>query len=122
MLCPRVLHAASFLRQSRGSEKPDASCRSANRSSTRPGRPCFLTCARTSPSEVWCETRKPYGNWRRPFDLGTLGRQIADELNQLPAQDPLQLRERIPAQGHTRSAITALRLYFVDDARGPFNA
>jgi len=73
--------------------------------------------------EVLCEARKPYGHWRRPFDPGTPGRLIADELKQLPDdEDPLELRERILAQEAHRSARTALRLYFGNYARGPFDA
>lgn len=72
--------------------------------------------------EVLCEARKPYGHWRRPFDPGTLGRQIADELEQGSDEDPFELRERILAREAHRSARTALRLYFGNYARGPFDA
>jgi hypothetical protein len=73
--------------------------------------------------EVLCEARKPYGHWRRPFEPGTVGRQIADELQQQGGDvDPVELRERILAQEAHRSATTALRLYFGNYARGPFEA
>jgi len=73
--------------------------------------------------QVLCEARKPYGHWRRPFDPGTLGRQIADELQQEGSdEDPHELRERILAQEAHRSARTALRLYFGDYDKGPFDA
>jgi hypothetical protein len=71
--------------------------------------------------EVLCEARKPYGHWRRPFDPGTLGRQIADELQKGRGVDPFKLRERILAEEARRSATTALRLYFGDYAQGPFD-
>lgn len=72
--------------------------------------------------EVLCEARKPYGHWRRPFDPGTLGRHVADELEQFPDRDPLELREQLLAREAHRSAVTALRLYFGDYAKGPFDA
>jgi hypothetical protein len=34
--------------------------------------------------EELCETRKPYGHWRLPFDPGTIGRAVADALMPQP--------------------------------------
>lgn len=70
--------------------------------------------------ETLCEARKPYGHWRRPFDPGTLGSQIAEALLR-SGEDPAALRKRILAQEAHRSARTALRLYFGDYAKGPFD-
>jgi hypothetical protein len=73
--------------------------------------------------DVWrlCEARKPYGHWRGPMDPGTLGRQVAEHLVACGWDvDPLALRERLLSQEALRSARTALRLYYGDFARGPF--
>ena len=47
---------------------------------------------------------------------------MADELEQFPDQNPLELREQLLAREAHRSAVTALRLYFGDYAKGPFDA
>lgn len=68
-----------------------------------------------------CEARKPYGHWRGPMDPGTLGRQVAEGMVTGDwGGDPLALRERLLSQEALRSARTALRLYYGDFGRGPF--
>jgi hypothetical protein len=52
--------------------------------------------------EVLCEARKPYGHWRRPFDPGTLGRQIADELQRRAAtRTPMNCESASLPRRHT---------------------
>lgn len=71
--------------------------------------------------DVLCEARKPYGHFRRPFDAGTIGRQVADALVEEGWEaDPTAVRQRILSQEALRAARTTLRLYFGDYARGPF--
>ena len=72
---------------------------------------------------VLCEARKPYGHWRLPFDPGTIGREVADALDAKGWEaDPTAIRERILSQKALHAALTALRLYFGDYGRGPFDA
>jgi hypothetical protein len=70
---------------------------------------------------VLCEERKPYGHFRRPFDAGTIGRQVAEALaDEGWLADPVAVRERLLSEAALRAARTTLRLYFGDYARGPF--
>ena len=70
--------------------------------------------------EVLCEARKPYGHWRLPFDPGTIGREVADALDEESWEtDPEETRQRILSQKALHAATTALLLYFGDYARGP---
>jgi hypothetical protein len=71
--------------------------------------------------QVLCEARKPYGHFRFPFDAGTIGRQVAEALEDEGwGADPMTVRERILSQEALQSARTTLRLYFGDFARGPY--
>ena len=72
--------------------------------------------------EVLCEARKPYGHWRRPMDPGTIGRQVAEALRHEGWDaDPEPIQARILSQEALRAARTALRLYYGDFGRGPFD-
>ena len=72
--------------------------------------------------DVLCETRKPYGHWRRPLDTGTIGRQVAEVLEAEGWDaDPVAVQQRILSQKALHAATTALRLYLGDHGRGPFD-
>jgi hypothetical protein len=63
--------------------------------------------------EELCETRKPYGHWRLPFDPGTIGRAVADALmGGSSDDDATAIRERILSQNALQGALAALRLYY----------
>lgn len=71
---------------------------------------------------VLCEARKPWGHWRLPFDAGTIGRQVADTLEESGwGEDPAEVRQRILSAEALRAATTALRLYLGNHPRGPFD-
>jgi hypothetical protein len=70
---------------------------------------------------VLCETRKPYGHFRRPFEAGTLGRDVADALKRSDwVANPTVVQQQILSRTAHHAAVTAMRLYFGDYARGPF--
>ena len=67
-----------------------------------------------------CETRKPYGHWRLPFDPETIGRAVADALVAGNDDDPTAIRERILSQNALQGALAALRLYYGNYGWGPY--
>jgi hypothetical protein len=70
--------------------------------------------------EELCETRKPYGHWRLPFDQGTIGRAVGDALLTGDQGDPRAIRERILSQNALQGALAALRLYYGNYGWGPY--
>jgi hypothetical protein len=72
--------------------------------------------------EELCETRKPYGHWRLPFDPGTIGRAVADALmGGSSDDDATAIRERILSQNALQGALAALRLYYGNYGWGPYS-
>jgi hypothetical protein len=68
-----------------------------------------------------CEARKPYGHFRFPLDDGTIGRQVAEALDDEGWEaDPMAVQQQILSQHALQSARTALRLYFGDFFGGPY--
>lgn len=70
-----------------------------------------------------CEARKPWGHWRLPFDVGTIGWQVADTLDEAGGwgEDPAEVREQILSREALRASTTTLRLYLGNYGMGPFD-
>jgi hypothetical protein len=71
---------------------------------------------------VLCEARKPYGHFRRPFEAGTIDRDVAEALKESGWEvDPMVVKQQILSRTAHHAAVTTMRLYFGDYARGPFD-
>ncbi len=72
--------------------------------------------------ETLCEARKPWGHWRLPFDVGTIGRQVGDALEASGWDaDAAEIRQQILGVEALRAATTTLRLYLGNYGMGPFD-
>jgi hypothetical protein len=70
---------------------------------------------------VLCEARKPYGHFRRPFDAGTIGRDVAEALTRSGWEaDPMVVRRHVLSRSAHHAAVTTLRLYFGGLRSRPF--
>lgn len=68
-----------------------------------------------------CEARKHWGHWKRPFHPGSLREQaVRTVLGQLVEEDVDAVHERLLSQEAHRGAVTAMRLYFGNYGRGPY--
>ncbi len=81
-----------------------------------------VTPPRSREVNVLCEARKPWGHWRLPFDAGTIGRQVADTLEESGwGADPAEVRRRILSAEALRAVTTALRLFLGTHPKNPFD-
>lgn len=70
-----------------------------------------------------CEARKPWGHWRRPLHKDSMHAKAAHiVLGQLFEEDFDDVHTRLLAQEAHRSAVIAMRLYFGNYGRGPYEA